>query len=152
PAACILGRAARGLNRGGRSMQWTEQTGSSKRPDQVLITGPGEPLAPAWIEFWTRILSAASDLAPGSRAELAIDIYARTFEKDTTGETTARFHNSLHRQTPDAAAFLLRSEHFTLLQGAAEDDSAFARRQLVWFLDHYKALKAALRSAAVWPL
>jgi hypothetical protein len=39
-----------------------------------------------------------------------------------------------------------------LLQATDEDDTAVGRRQLVWFLENYKALKAALRDGEVWPL
>jgi hypothetical protein len=47
---------------------------------------------------------------------------------------------------------VLRSEHFTLLQKKDEDDTDFGRRELVWLLDNYKVLKAALRDSEVWLL
>src|SRR5262249_30525544 len=105
-----------------------------------------------WVEYWKRILTEGYDLPRGSRAALAIDIYVRTFEADSMGETTAKFNTSLNRQAEEIGTFGLRSEHFTLLQKADEGETDFKRRELVWLLDHYKVLKDALRDSEVWPL
>ncbi len=135
-------------------MRWIEEPNQSypKWPTQVLFVDKSEALRPAWVEFWKRVLTDGQELPGGSRATLAIDIYARTFEKDSMGESTAKFNNSVNRQAEDVGSYKVRSEQFTLLQQAGEDDTAFGRRQLVWFLEHYRVLKDALRDNAVWPL
>lgn len=134
-------------------MKWIQEPGASKsHPASVLIVEAGEPIAPAWVEFWKRVLADGANLVPPSRFGLAIDIYARTFQADSTGEATANFRNSLNRDPDGIGKYVLRSEHFTLLQEKGEGDDAFGARQLVWFLEHYKLLKAALGEPQVWPL
>jgi hypothetical protein len=134
-------------------MKWIEERErTSKRPNYVLTLEPAESLDLAWAELWKRILADSSGLPAASRWNLAIDIYARTFEADSTGQTTAIFNNSLNRQSEDIGTYAVRGEQFTLLQGKDEDDTAFGRRQLAWFLDQYKRLKTALGSDEVWPL
>jgi hypothetical protein len=68
------------------------------------------------------------------------------------GQASAKFNNSLNREAEGIGSYALRSEYFTFLQGKNEDDNAFGRRQLVWFLENYKTLKAALRDGEIWPL
>jgi hypothetical protein len=109
-------------------------------------------LWPAWIEYWKRILTDGYGLVPASRVELAIELSARTIEADRMGRASATFQNSLNRQSEGIGCFVLQSEQFTLLQGEDEDDADFARRELVWLLDNYKGLKAALRDGEVWSL
>ncbi len=134
-------------------MRWIEEPNKTfpKWPEHALTTELGEPLESAWVEFWKRILTDGYSLPPASRAALAIEIYARTFEADT-GQASAKFNNSLNRQSEEVGTYALRGEYFTLLQGKDEDDTAFGRRQLVWLLNGYKGLKAALRDSEVWPL
>jgi hypothetical protein len=97
-------------------------------------------------------LTDGYSLVPASRVELAIELGARRCEAERLGQASAIFRNSLNSQAEGIGCYLLRSEHFTLLQGKDEDDTAFERRELVWLLDNYKALKAALRDSAVWSL
>ncbi len=135
-------------------MRWIEEpnSGSPKFPYRVLTVEQSEPMGSGWVEFWKRVLTDGYGLQAGSRAALHIDVYARTFEADSTGEASAKFQNSVNRQTEGIGTYALRSEHFTFLQGKAEDDTAFERRRLVWLLENYRALKAALRDGEVWPL
>jgi hypothetical protein len=135
-------------------MHWIEEPNKSfpKWPGHVLLVEQSEPLAPGWIEYWKRILTEGSGLPRASRFSLSIEVYARTFEADSTGQTTAKFNNSVNRQADEIGVYLLRTEHLTLLQSKDEDDTTFGRRQLVWTLDHYKQLKSALRAEEVWPL
>jgi hypothetical protein len=135
-------------------MRWIEEPNKTfpQWPTHVLTTDSGEPLGPAWVAYWKRILAEGLALAPASRAALAIDIYARTFEADSMGQATAKFNNSVNRQAEGIGTYALRSEHFTLLQAKGELDTDFERRQLVWFLDRYKGLKAALRDSEAWTL
>jgi hypothetical protein len=135
-------------------MHWIEEPNKTfpERPYHVLATEQGEQLKPAWVEYWKRILTDGYGLAPASRFALAIDVYARTFEADSMGQASATFRNSLNREAEGIGSYMLRSDHFTFLQGKDEDDNVFGRRQLVWFLENYKALKAALRDGEIWPL
>lgn len=135
-------------------MHWTEEPSrtSPAWPKHVLVVDRNDPLAPAWVEYWKRILTEGSPLPIASRFSLAVDIYARTFEQDSTGQCTAKFNNSLNRQADGIGTFHLRSGHFDLLQGKDEGDDVFGRRQLVWMLDHYKNLKTALQNPELWPL
>lgn len=135
-------------------MHWTEEPNknSPARPGNVLVVDRNEPLEPAWTEYWKRILTEGAPLPIASRFSLAVDIYARTFQEDSTGQSTAKFNNSLNRQAEGIGTFHLRSEHFDLLQEKGEDDTVFGRRQLVWMLDHYRNLKTALESSEILPL
>lgn len=135
-------------------MQWTVEPNKSfpKWPHHVLVVEKQEPLGTAWVDYWKRILTEGAPLPIASRFSLALEIYARTFEKESTGQSTAKFNNSLNRQADGIGTFHVCSEHFDLLQGPGEDDEAFGRRQLIWMLDHYKNLKAVLKSPEVWPL
>jgi hypothetical protein len=135
-------------------MRWIEEPNKRfpKSPEHVLLLDKTEPLAPAWLEYWKRILTAGNGLQRGSRFSLSIEVYARTFEADT-GSTTAKFYNSLNRQADEIGVFVIRSDpHFTILQDNGEDDTVFERRRLVWLLEQYKQLKAVLRSSEIWPL
>jgi hypothetical protein len=135
-------------------MRWIDEPNQAfpKWPDHVLTTEPGEALGPAWVEYWKRILTDGYGLAASSRAVLTIDICARTFEEDATGQASARFRNSQNRQSEGIGSYVLRSEQFTFLQGKDEDSTEYGRRHLLWLLDHYQALKAALRNSEAWPL
>jgi len=68
-------------------MRWTTEPNASfpQRPDQTLVRAPGERLELLFAEYWKRILSDAAPLPPHARTELAIEIVARTFDKDSTG-------------------------------------------------------------------
>jgi len=134
-------------------MRWIEEPNNNfpKWPEHVLLLDQNEPLAPAWVDYWKRILTEGNALPRGSRFKLNIEIYVRTFEEDTCS-ATAKFYNSANRQADEIGVYVLRAGHFTLLQEKGEDDTTFGRRQLVFLLEHYKGLKAALRSAEVWTL
>ena len=74
-------------------MRWIEEPNKSfpKWPCHVLTTEQSEPLGPAWVEFWKRILPDGCRLVAASRVALHMDIYARTFEADSMGEASAKF-------------------------------------------------------------
>jgi len=57
-------------------MRWADEPNDAfpKWPYHVLIPDPGQPLLPAFIQYWKRILTDASALAPPARARLAIEI------------------------------------------------------------------------------
>jgi hypothetical protein len=135
-------------------MRWIQEPNNTlpKLLDHVLTTGQGELPASAWVEYWTRILTDARGLPSASRVALAIQIRPRTLAADSMGQVSARFLDSLNQQADGIGSYVLRSEHFTFLQAQDEDCIAYSRRQLHWLLANYKALKAALRVAEVWPL
>jgi hypothetical protein len=135
-------------------MHWIEEPNKSfpKWPERVLLLDQTEALAPAWLVYWKQVLTDGGNLPRTSRFSLSIEVYARTFEADT-GSTTAKFYNSLNRQADEIGVYVIRSDpHFTILQGNGEDDTVFERRRLVWLLEQYKQMKAALRSSEIWPL
>jgi len=78
-----------------------------------------------------------------ARTELAIEIVARTFDKDSTGCEQATFYNSVNKQSDRLGVYLLASDHFTCLQGDDEDDEVFERRLLVWLLEQCTTLEEA---------
>ena len=135
-------------------MRWIDEANKTfpDRPHRALVLEPGEALKPALVEYWKRILTDGYALAPGSRTALAIDIYVRTFEADETGCATAAFRNSLNRRAEEIGEFRLRSDHFDLLQAKDEDDDAFGRRELAWFLERYAVFKEALKEKESWAL
>ena len=136
-------------------MRWIEEPNKHnlKSPFQALITEPGEPLAPAFVEYWKRILSDGIPLPPADRYSLAIEIVARKFKDDPSpGNVRASFHNSLKRQSEGVPVYRLRGDYFECVQGEKEDDPSFERRHLVWLLGHYRTLHEAARDSSLAPL
>src|SRR5215831_1814101 len=117
-------------------MPWTVEPNSShpKWPSHILALDEDEPLQPALLEYWKRILSDARSLAPPARARLAVEILGKTFEEDDSGEATATFYNSVNRQSDEIGVYVLRSDHFTCLQNQEEEDDEFEIRLLRWQL------------------
>lgn len=106
-------------------MRWIKEPNkhNPKSPYQALITEAGEPLAPAYVEYWKRILSDGIPLPPADRYSLAMEIVARKFKDDPSpGNVRASFHNSLKRQTEGLSIYRLRGNYFECVQGAEEDD------------------------------
>ncbi|MBZ5594162.1 MAG: hypothetical protein LAP39_18120 [Acidobacteriia bacterium] len=114
-------------------MRWIEEPNKTfpKWPYQVLTTERDEPLRPALIEYWKRIFTDGYALTPASRASLAIDIGARTFDADDPGFANAVFRNSLNKQAEGIGTYLLRSEHFAggrILAALFRTDQRIARK------------------------
>jgi hypothetical protein len=135
-------------------MRWTVEPNVDhpKWPYNVLVTDGNESLESALVEFWKRILTDGSALAPSARTELAIEILPKTFDKDDPGFSQAIFYTSVNTQCEGLGSYLLRHGDFTCIQSEEEDDDAFERKQLVWQLDQYAELKKALKDRAAWPI
>jgi hypothetical protein len=135
-------------------MRWTVEPNVDhpKWPYNVLVTDGNESLESALVEYWKRILTDGSALAPSARTELAIEILPKTFDKDDPGFSQAIFYTSMNRQCEGLGTYLLRHSDFTCIQSEEEEDDAFERKQLVWQLDQYAELKKALKDRAAWPL
>src|SRR5881396_1936044 len=133
-------------------MRWTDEPNKSfpRWPYHVLAAEAAEPLGPVYVEFWKRVLSDGRTLAPGSRAEIAVEVVPRSFEGDSPGEATATFQTSVNKQAEGIGIYVLRSDQFACLQGKQEDDTIYGGRQLAWLLDQYAAIKAALRQKETW--
>jgi hypothetical protein len=101
-------------------MRWIGEPNAShpKWPYHVLVTEPGEPLATAFVEYWKRILTDGGSLPPSAHSSLAIEIAARTFERDDPGYATAIFYSSLNKQSDGVGTYQLRGDYFNCIQKA----------------------------------
>ena len=61
----------------------------------------------------------------------------------------AVFLNSLKRSCANLPRYYVRSDEFDLIQRRGEDNKAFNRRQIRWYLENYQALKDAAQGAEV---
>jgi hypothetical protein len=136
-------------------MQWTDEA-DSKDPNlnhHALALAPNEPLAPAFVEFWRRILSdGCSNAVVSEWRSLAIDIAERQSEPDTQGAVRAVFHNAQNRACKGVGQYFLRSDALTCLQDPGEDNQEFNRKQIRWYLEQYRVLKEAARAPVVQQL
>jgi hypothetical protein len=136
-------------------MQWINQPDGNDQTlvHQALVLQADEPLAPALVAFWNRILSdGAANAATSGWASLSIDIYERQSEDDSQGWMHACFLNAERRACAGVGQYYLRSDAFTLLQGEDEANAEFNRREIHWLLEQYRALKEAAHSAEVQSL
>jgi hypothetical protein len=63
------------------------------------VTESSEPLRPAFVDFWKRVLTDGYRLPRGSRTRLAIEMLSRRISADKTGKARAVFHRSLRSQS-----------------------------------------------------
>jgi hypothetical protein len=135
-------------------MQWTiESDQNDRNVHQALVLQLGEPLAPAYVEYWKRILSdGCSNAATWGWQSLSIQMCERQSDEDSPGWMEARFDNAQRRACAGAGRYFLRSDAFTCLQGGDEDNKAFDKKQIRWLLEQYRELKAAARTAGVQQL
>lgn len=135
-------------------MRWIVEPNKTfpKWPYHVLITEPGVPLMQAFVEYWKRILTDGSSLAPAARTALAIEISARTVDADRPGRASAIFYTSVNKQSEGIGVYRLPSDHFTLLRAKNEDRQQFAKREVAWLLEQYTLLKQALQDSQAAPL
>src|SRR5262245_48105421 len=133
------------------TMQWINEP-DDRDPNlvhQALVLDAHEPLAPALVAFWSRILADGCANAGTNWMSLAIDIAERQIEDDTHGWMHAAFLNAQNRACAGVGHYYLRGDAFDLLQGDDESNDAFNRRQIRWYLDQYEALKDAAHGADV---
>ena len=136
-------------------MEWIDEPDENDRKlvNRALVLQPNEPLAPAFIAYWKRILSDGCAIAPPSRwASLSIAIEARQSEADEQGFMRAGFRNAQHKRCEGVGDYILRGDAFTCLESADDDVKASLRKQQHWLFAHYQALKDAARAAEVRPL
>jgi hypothetical protein len=136
-------------------MEWVDEPDEDDKNlvNRALLLQPNEPLAPAFVAYWKRILSDGCAIAPPSRwSSLSIDIEARQSEEDEQGFMRAGFRNAQHRRCEGVGHYILRSDAFTCLESPDEDVKMSLRKQQRWLLEQYQALKDAARAAEVRPL
>ena len=136
-------------------MQWISEPDAddASLAHHALVVDAGDPLEPAYVEFWKRILADGCALGPGSGWQsLTVEICERQSEADDQGFMHAKFRDAQGEPCANVAEYFLRSDAFTCLEVAGEDRAAERRRQLVLFLDQYTLLKAATAAPEVQPL
>src|SRR5262245_37314662 len=136
-------------------MEWIDEPheGDEGLVNHALVLQPNEPLAPAFIAYWQRILSDGCAIATTSHwASLSIAVESRQSEDDDQGFMRAGFRNAQHRPCEGVGDYLLRSDAFTCLDSPDEDVKTSLRKQQRWLLEQYQTLKDAVRAAEVRPL
>ena len=137
------------------AMEWIDEPDQDDRNlvNRALVLQPNEPLAPAFVAYWKRILSDGCAIAGSSRwASLSIDIVARQSEADDQGFMRAGFRNAQHKRCEGVGHYILRGDAFTCLESPDEDVKTSLRKQQHWLFEQYQALKDAARAAEVRPL
>jgi hypothetical protein len=130
-------------------MQWINET-DENQTNQALVLEQDEPLLPAFVELWKRILSDGIATAQTSGwMSLSIDIQDRQTLDDTQGCMHAVFRDGQHRHCESPGHYYVRSDWFDFLQGRDEDNDTFNRREIRWLLEQYGLLKEAAKDADV---
>jgi hypothetical protein len=130
-------------------MHWTTET-KEGQTNQALVLEQDEPLLPAFVELWKRILSDGIATAQTSGwMSLSIDIQDRQTMDDTQGCLHAVFCNGQMRHCETPGHYYVRSDWFDFLQGRDEDNDTFNRREIRWLLEQYGLLKEAAKDAEV---
>ena len=130
-------------------MKWTEERDKSQT-HHALVLGPDEALGPAFIEYWKRILTDGCANAGTSHwMSLAFDIAEQQIEDDEQGCIRAVYFDGQKKECRALGHFYVRSDAFTLLQSPGENNNAFNRRQIRWYLEQYSLLKQAAETAEV---
>lgn len=134
-------------------MQWTDEPDDKALLHQALVLEPSDPLLPAYVEYWKRILSDGYTRAAASDwTALSIDIVDRQVEGDDLGYMHAAFRNGVKKPARGLGQYYVRGEAFDCIQPRGEDNKTFNRRQTRWLLKHYHLLNEAANSAEVQPL
>ena len=136
-------------------MQWISEADADDATlmHHALVLDADDPIEPAYVEFWKRILTDVCAHGPGSGwKSLSVEICERQSEPDDQGYMHAKFRDGQNRACEGVAEYFLRSDAFTCLEVAGEDRMVERRRQLGFFLDQYTLLKGAVTSPEVQPL
>jgi hypothetical protein len=136
-------------------MEWINEPDDKDRNlmHRALVLQPDEPLGPAFIAYWKRILSdGCANAATTGWRSLGIDVYGRQSAKDSQGYMHAVFHNVQNRACAGVGHYFARGDAFTCMQEHGEDNKTFDRKQIRWILAQYQALKDVAHSAEVQPL
>jgi hypothetical protein len=136
-------------------MQWISERDATDASltHYALLLQPDDPIAPAYVEFWNRILTDGRARAATSGAQsLSIEICERQSAADDQGYMHAKFRDAQSKPCKGASQYFLRSDAFTCLNVPGEDRMAERRRQLEFFLAQYMLLKQAAASSELRPL
>lgn len=136
-------------------MQWISERDADDATltHQALVLQANDPIAPAYVEFWKRILAdGCAHAASSGWQSLSVEICERQSEADDQGFMHAKFRDRQGEPCEGVAEYFLRSDALTCLEVAGEDRMAERRRQLVFFLDQYTLLKQAASAPEVRPL
>jgi len=136
-------------------MQWISEADADDATlmHHALVLDADDPIEPAYVEFWKRILTDVCAHGPGSGwKSLSVEICERQSEPDDQGYMHAKFRDGQNRACEGVAEYFLRSDAFTCLEVAGEDRMVERRRQLGFFLDQYTLLKEAVTSPEAQPL
>jgi hypothetical protein len=136
-------------------MQWISERDAADATlaHHALVLEADDPMEPAYVEFWKRILADGCAHGPGfGWQSLGIEICERQMAGDAPGYMHAKFRDGQHKPCNGVGQYFLRGDAFTSLVVAGEDGMAERRRQLLFFLDQYTMLKEAAASPEVHPL
>jgi hypothetical protein len=119
----------------------------------ALALDARDPIEPAYVEFWKRILAdGCAHAARSGWQSLSVEICERQSEVDDQGFMHAKFRNAQGEPCGDVAEYFLRSDAFTCLEIPGEDRMAERQRQLLFFLEQYRVFKQAAASPGLKPL
>lgn len=127
-------------------MRWTDEPNRKDKSllHHALMLEPGDPLLPAYVEYWKRILSDGCGGASGSDwMSLSIDIYDRQVEGDEPGYMHAMFRNEQKKSARGFGHFFVRGDVFDCIQPDGENNKDLNRREIRWLLQQYSVLKEA---------
>jgi hypothetical protein len=136
-------------------MQWISEcdTADATVLHQALVLAADDPIGPAYIELWKRILSdGCAQTASSGWQGLGIEICERQREVDKQGYMHVKFRDGQQKPCKGVGQYFLRGDTFTCLMVPGEDGMAERRRQLSFLLDQYTLLKQAAVSPEVRPL
>jgi hypothetical protein len=126
-------------------MQWI-----SEHDAAALVLQADDPIGPAYVEFWKRILSdGCAHAAASGWQSLGIEICERQSAADEQGCMQARFRDGQRKPCKGVGQYVLRGDAFTCLDVPGQDRMAARQRQLLLFLEHYTLLKQAAGSPEV---
>ena len=136
-------------------MQWISERDETDASlaHRALVLQSGDPIGPAYVEFWKQILSDGCAHADTSGWQsISIEICERQSEADDQGYMHVEFRDGQHEPCEGVAQYFLRGDVFTCLEVAGEERMAERRRQLLFFLEQYTLLKQAAAAPEVQPL
>jgi hypothetical protein len=127
-------------------MRWTDEPDQKDKSllHHALMLDHSDPLLPAYVEYWKRILSDGCRDASGSDwMSLSIDIYDRQVEGDELGYMHAMFRNVQKKSARGFGHFFLRGDAFDCIHPDGEDNEDLNRTEIRWLLQQYSVLKEA---------
>jgi hypothetical protein len=136
-------------------MEWINEPDRTDRNlmHRALVLRPDEPVGPALMAFWQRVLSdGCANATTSAWRSLSIDVYGRQAEQDGQGWMHAAFRNAQRRACPGVGDYFVRSDTFICMQEPGESNTTFDQKQLRWILAQYRALKDAAHAAEMQPL